>query len=149
MLSAWIIFLSILLPTWIAAQSECYFNAKVVDSETGEPIIGATFRFDGMLINSATDLEGQLRMPVVCGEHSVRFTVVGYKPFARRLNITGDSLQVIEMENIATQIEEVVVTAQGAVRTIETPALGVSVLSMKAVQKIAPAAGEVDVLRGF
>lgn len=148
-LSAWIILFSVFLPSWIAAQSECYFNAKVVDSETGEPLIGATFRFDGMLINSATDLEGKLRMPVLCGEHSARFTVVGYKPYTRRFHITGDSLYMIEMENIATQIEEVVVTAQGAVRTIETPALGVSVLSMKAVQKIAPAAGEVDVLRGL
>lgn len=133
----------------LTAQSICYFRAKVTDAETGEPLIDASFKLDGNAINEVTDAAGQLRVPVTCGEHSVRFSVVGYKPFARRLIVTGDSLFLVKMENIATQIEEVVVTAQGNTRTIETPALGVSILSMKAVEKIAPAAGEVDILRGL
>ncbi len=133
----------------LTAQSSCYFRAKVTDAETGEPLVDASFKLDGNVINKATDAKGEVRVPVLCGEHSVRFSVVGYKPYARRLVVTGDSLLLIEMENIATQIEEVLVTAQSARRTMETPALGVSILSMKAVEKIAPAAGEIDILRGL
>ncbi|MDX1941600.1 MAG: TonB-dependent receptor plug domain-containing protein [Saprospiraceae bacterium] len=145
LLVAWLLLCSIVS----YAQAPCYFYAKVVDSQTFEPLIGASFRLDGKETQVTTDLNGQVRMPVTCAEHTIRFTVVGYKPFAQRMLVEGDSLIQIEMENIATQLEEVVVTAQSAVRTMETPALGVSVLSMKAVQKIAPAAGEVDVLRGL
>lgn len=142
--------LSFLTTSWVAAQSShCTFHAKLVDSETLEPLIGATFKFDGYDIKTTTDLNGEIKVPVQCGEHSVRFSMVGYQSYFRRIDMTEDTLFTIEMENVATQIEEVVVTAQSATRTMETPALGVAVLSMKAVQKISPAAGEVDVLRGL
>ncbi|MFN7119524.1 MAG: carboxypeptidase-like regulatory domain-containing protein [Saprospiraceae bacterium] len=121
----------------------------MIDSETKEPLIGATFKFDGYDIATTTDLQGEIKVPVQCGEHSVRFSMIGYKTYFRRLNMSRDTFYQIEMENIVTQIEEVVVTAQSTARTMETPALGVAMLSMKAVQKIAPAAGEVDVLRGL
>lgn len=129
--------------------SNCTFHVQLVDAETGEPLIGATFKFDGYDIATTTNLKGEIKVPVQCGEHSVRFSMVGYQSYFRRLDMSKDTLLVIQMENTATQIEEVVVTAQSATRTMETPALGVALLSMKAVQKIAPAAGEVDVLRGL
>ncbi len=149
LLSLFVVFLSIASTNWGIAQKNCFFHAKLVDSETGEPLIGATFKYDGNDVNTTTDLKGEIRVPVICGEHSVRFSTIGYKPYFRRLSMVSDTLYLIEMENIVTQIEEVVVTAQGATRTMETPSLGVAILSMKAVQKIAPAAGEVDVLRGL
>lgn len=149
LLFAWGIILLLPAFTWISAQSSCFFHVKLVDSQTSEPLVGATFKYDGNDVSMTSDAQGEIRVPVQCGEHSVRFSIVGYKPFFRRINMVIDTLYLIEMENIATQIEEVVITAQSSVRTMETPALGVAVLSMKAVQKIAPAAGEVDVLRGL
>ncbi|MBK7937208.1 MAG: TonB-dependent receptor plug domain-containing protein [Lewinellaceae bacterium] len=121
----------------------------MTDFQTGEPLTGAALKLDGFETFVATDSSGHLRLPVSCDEHVVKFNLVGYKPFSWRFAISGDSLQAIEMENIQTQIEEVVITSQSTVRTMETPALGVNILSIRAVQKIAPAAGEVDVLRGL
>lgn len=137
------------LTTTTLAQTPCYFNVLVTDEQSGEPLVGASFKLDGAETLVTTDSSGRLRMPVSCDDHTVRFTLVGYKPYSRRLPVRDDSLRVIQMENIATQIEEIVISSQGAVRTLETPALGVSVLSIRAMQKIAPAAGEVDVLRGL
>lgn len=103
-------------------------------------------KLDGKETGVATDLAGRLCMPVTCEEHVVKFQLLGYNTFSRKFTLTGDEIQHIELENIGTQIEEIVISAQSAVRTMETPSLGVNVLSMKAVQKIAPAAGEVDIL---
>jgi hypothetical protein len=135
--------------TWVVAQIPCFLNVKLTDSQTGEPLVGASLKLDGDETLVSTDSLGLLRMPVTCEEHAVRFSLVGYKPFSQRISVSGDKLLPIEMENIATQIEEIVISSQGSVRTLETPALGVSMLSIRAMQKITPAAGEVDILRGL
>jgi len=144
-----VLLLTIAAQTWIVAQIPCYLNVKVVDAQTGEQLRGASLQLDRDETLVSTDSLGRLRMPVSCDEHIVRFSLVGYKPFSQRISVSGDQVLSIEMENISTQIEEVVISSQGSVRTLETPALGVSMLSVKAMQKIAPAAGEVDILRGL
>jgi hypothetical protein len=147
--SCLIVFAWIAINTCIVAQVPCYVHVNVKDALSGEPLPGATFKLDGSETFVATDSTGRLRMPVTCEEHVIRFQLVGYKPLSRRIIISGDIPFDVEMENIATQIEEIVVSSQGSVRTLETPALGVNVLSIRAMQKITPAAGEVDVLRGL
>ena len=145
-----VIFSAICSPILLHAQSApCYVYAKVVDAQTLEPLEGVSFKLDGTDTGLFTDTAGLVRLLVTCEEHTLRFFRLGFKPFSRRVTITGDELYAVEMENISTQMEEVVITSQGNVRTLETPALGVSVLSMKAVKKITPAAGEVDILRGL
>ncbi len=133
----------------ITAQGSCHLDATVVDAQTREPLVGATFKLDGTDLQVATDSNGHIRIPMTCEEHVIRFQLVGYKPYSRKMVISGDVPVELEMENISTQIEEIVISSQSAVRTMETPALGVNMLSMKAVQKLPPAAGEVDILRGL
>ncbi|MCC6283671.1 MAG: carboxypeptidase-like regulatory domain-containing protein, partial [Saprospiraceae bacterium] len=145
----WLGLFIVLTPITITAQTPCYFIPRVTDSQSGEPLIGASLKMDGYESSMSTDSLGMLRMPVTCAEHSVRFQLLGYKPFSRKITVSGQAVVEITMENIATQIEEVVISSQGSTRTMETPALGVSMLNMKAVQKLPPAAGEVDILRGI
>jgi hypothetical protein len=139
----------LLFQTRLIAQSPCYLVAQVNDSQTGKPIFGALLVLDGRETGVESDSKGQVKMPMTCAEHTVTFKFVGFKPFSKRLVIEGETPLSVDMENIATQLEEVVVTSQSAVRTMETPALGVSMLSIKAVQKLPPAAGEVDILRSL
>lgn len=141
--------LLLLFPLTLAAQTPCYFIVKITDGQSGEALAGVSLKMDGEETGMRSDSTGFLKIPVTCAEHNVRLQQLGYKPFSRKITVAGQEEIPIEMENIATQIEEVVVTSQGAVRTMETPALGVSMISMKAVQKLPPAAGEVDILRGI
>jgi hypothetical protein len=143
-----VVFLSALFPR-LYSQTKCYVNARVTDLDNGLPLSGATFTLDFRETLVMTDSTGQFRMPVTCDEHTLSFKLVGYKPWSERLLIKGDSVVQVKMQNIATQIQEVVITSQNAVRTLETPALGVNLLSLRAMQKIAPAAGEVDVLKSL
>ena len=130
-------------------QTPCVLIARVSDLLSGEPLVGATFKLDGLQTDMWTDSVGQIRMPVSCGEHALKFQLLGYKPYFQRFSISGETPVDIKMESISTQIEEIVISSQSAVRTMETPALGVNLLSIKAVQKLPPAAGEVDILRGL
>jgi outer membrane receptor for ferrienterochelin and colicin len=92
-------------------------------------------------------------MGVKCGDHLVNFNVVGYKPFSYRYTTQWsrhvEKPQLVQLESIINQLEEVVVTSQSNTRNLETPSLGVSIMNLKAVQKLPPAAGELDVLRSL
>ncbi|HOY04317.1 MAG TPA: TonB-dependent receptor plug domain-containing protein [Saprospiraceae bacterium] len=143
------VFLLFLVPFSLFSQTPCYFTARVTDAQSGEPLEGASLKLDGRETAMSTDSLGRLKMPVTCAEHTVRLQMLGYKPFNKKVTVAGQEVMEFVMDNIATQIEEVVISSQGSVRTMETPALGVSMLSMKAVQKLPPAAGEVDILRGI
>ena len=144
-----ILFFTILFAQKSIAQTPCYLLIKITDSRNLKPIIGAALKLDGRETGVETDANGEIKMPMTCSEHTILFRLVGFKSAARRLNVSGETPLSIQMENIATQLEEVVITSQSAVRTMETPALGVSMLSIKAIQKLPPAAGEVDVLRSL
>ncbi len=131
------------------SQTPCYLVAQVKDAQSGKPISGALLVLDGNETGVESDANGDLRMPMTCSEHVLGFKFIGFKPYSKKMDITGDTPLSVEMENISTQLEEVVITSQSAVRTMETPALGVNMLSIKAVQKLPPAAGEVDILRSL
>lgn len=143
------VFLLLLASLSLYAQTPCYFVARITDAQSEEPLHGVSLKMDGRETGMSSDSLGRLKMPVTCAEHTIRLQTLGYKPFNKKITVSGQEVQEFSMENIATQIEEVVISSQSSVRTMETPALGVSVLSIKAVQKLPPAAGEVDILRGI
>ena len=130
-------------------NAQCTFIGTVKDSETGKPLEGAIVGFDFQKTDIISDSNGMFTIITTCEEHTVNVRYLGYKPYSWRFTIRGTLPLDIEMINISNQLEEVIVSGQGSVRTVETPALGVNLLSMKAVQKMPPAAGEVDILRGM
>jgi hypothetical protein len=138
-----------LVPFALLAQTNCVINGLVKDLETGLPLDNAVVFFDGKKTTITTDSTGKFYFNVSCGEHTVRVSYVGYVPYSNLMEVNGPMNLDIRLQNKTTQLEEVIVTSQGSVRTTETPALGVNLLSMKAVQKMPPAAGEVDILRGM
>jgi TonB-dependent Receptor Plug Domain len=133
----------------VFAQKPCYLLAKVTDAQSGEKLAGAYLKLDGNDMEVSTDSLGQLRMPMSCQSHGIGFRMQGYKPYFTKLQMEGDTPLDVKMENIGTQIEEVIVSSQSTVRTMETPALGVNLLSMRIIEKIVPAAGEVDILKSL
>jgi CarboxypepD_reg-like domain/TonB-dependent Receptor Plug Domain len=138
-----------LVPFALLAQTNCVINGLVTDLESGQPLDNAVVFFDGKKTTITTDATGKFFFNVSCGEHTVRVSYVGYVPYSNLMEVNGPINLDIRLQNKTTQLEEVIVTSQGSVRTTETPALGVNLLSMKAVQKMPPAAGEVDILRGM
>lgn len=91
-----------------------------------------------------------VRVGVKCGVHDFAFQVYGYKPYARPFDIQARTKPIeIRMENISTMLEEIVISSQSDSRNLESPSLGVSMMNLKAVQKLPPAAGEIDILRSL
>jgi len=92
-------------------------KGKVVDSKTGDPLIGANLVLvETGSIGAATDLKGYYRIDYVpAGEYTLKVTFIGYQPTELRVSVGAEGTLVRDIELIyggALKGEEVIVTAQ-------------------------------------
>jgi outer membrane receptor protein involved in Fe transport len=104
-----IIFLTILLvPTILTAQTGKVFG-KVVDLETGEPLIGANVIIDGTSLGAATDFNGEyFILNVTPGTYTVRARFIGYREQINSnikvyVNLTSEVNFVLPTEEYQTE----------------------------------------------
>ena len=91
-------------------------RGQLVDSETGEPLIGATVMVEGTTQGSITDVDGYFEQSVASGA-TLLFKYVGYKDLTKKITQKGAStdLGIIKMEPDAVMLKDVVVTSSVAV----------------------------------
>jgi outer membrane receptor protein involved in Fe transport len=109
----------IIIPLSIAstyAQESGSIFGKVVDSATGEELIGANIFLEGTTIGAATDIEGNFKISnVPAGTYSLIASMIGYSKFTvTNLEIRPGEQKKLDLSLVseAYQTEEVVVTAR-------------------------------------
>lgn len=126
------------------------FKGKVIDSNTGMPIDGASVVIDFKKSGTLTNKEGEFQVFIPNGEYVFKISHVGYKPYRGRVSIAGkDKEMTISMEDITKQLEEVIVSSVSTRKDIQTPSLGVSILSIKGIKRLPTMMGEVDIMRSL
>ena len=124
-------------------------EGKVLDSKTGEPIVGATISLDFKKTGITTDTSGYYQLFLPNGEYIIKVSHVGYKPFRIKLMLTSDKKLDVTLEDVTKTLEEVIVSSQATRKDIQTPSLGVTLLSIKGIKKLPAMMGEVDVIRSL
>lgn len=103
----------LLLGTGFAAQAQRTLTGSVIDSGSGEPLIGASVIVTGTNIGAATDIDGQFRINNVPNDAaSLTVTYVGYQD--NIVPITGDFI-AIQMQT-GEALEELVVIGYGSAK---------------------------------
>ncbi len=109
----------------IAVMSVCSMSAfaqtttvkgQLVDSETGEPLVGAAVMVEGTTQGSVTDIDGYFKQAVAPNATLV-FKYVGYKDLKQKITRKGASvdLGVIKMQPDAVMLNDVVITSSVAI----------------------------------
>lgn len=109
----------------IAVMSVCSMSAfaqtttvkgQLVDSETGEPLVGAAVMVEGTTQGSVTDIDGYFKQAVAPNATLV-FKYVGYKDLKQKVPRKGASvdLGVIKMQPDAVMLNDVVITSSVAI----------------------------------
>jgi hypothetical protein len=144
------IFLAFILSTHVLyGQTFGSIEGTVVDSLTRQPLPGATINVNYGNLSLVADKEGKFafnyaRKGVVL---VVRF--VGYKPYRVSIeNVEKIKLNVV-LSEISSDLEEIIITSKSQMSAVKRPILGVNSLSIKTLNKIPSALGEVDILRGL
>ncbi len=132
----------------LAAQNTLIGTIK--DAQTGKPIANAVVTLDYEKKGVLSDSNGVFRLSVLVDiEHLFTVRYLGYKSYSLRVPFNGETKIEVLLESVQNQIAEVIVSSQASVRTVESPSLGVNLLSLKSVLKLPPAAGEIDLFRGL
>lgn len=109
----------------IAVMAVCSMSAfaqtitvkgQLVDSETGEPLVGAAVMVEGTTQGSVTDIDGYFKQAVASNATLV-FKYVGYKDLKQKITRKGASvdLGIIQMHPDAVMLSDVVITSSVAI----------------------------------
>ena len=111
-----VLFLLLLLSHAMQAQNTSSIFGKIVDSSTGEELIGANVFLKGTTIGAASDLEGNFRIEKIpAGTYTLIASMVGYtKLTVEQIELKpGDSKKLdLALISEAFETDEVVVTAK-------------------------------------
>jgi len=86
----------------------------VSDNKTGEPLVGANVFLEGTTIGATTDFNGEyVIISIPAGNFTLRVSYLGYKAVDLPIKATVENQVIdIELESVALEGEEVVVSAQ-------------------------------------
>ncbi|MFN3849697.1 MAG: TonB-dependent receptor [Spirosomataceae bacterium] len=121
----------------------------VRDSLDGTPLIGATININYGEMGLTTDDKGYFEIQLPSKEVIFLVRYVGYKTYRETVRLRADVTREIKLLKVANDLEEVIVTSKANVNDIKRPILGVNTLSIKTLQKVPTAMGEIDILRGL
>lgn len=117
----YILILLILLSSTMA-YSQNTLKAVLRDSETNQPLIGATAAVQGTAIGASADANGELELRnIPDGKQVIRFGYIGYEDRVDTFNfpLTQSTPLIVLLEPGGEELEEVVVTTTRSSRTIE------------------------------
>ena len=98
------------------ASAQTTVRGQLVDSETGEPLVGAAVMVEGTTQGSVTDIDGYFKQSVASNA-TLLFKYVGYKDQKKKITQKGASvdLGIIRMQPDAVMLADVTITSSVAV----------------------------------
>ena len=129
-----------------ANQTMAVINGKMVDSETGEPLIGATIYAQELEKGAVTDVDGRFSIVLPPGKYTVDFNCMGMKPGHYYLDVlSGGNLDIMMNKNLIP-ISEVVIEGS-RFHNVRGTQMGFERLDHKIVKEIPVVLGERDLLK--
>lgn len=120
---------SVLVLTQILFSQTAQITGTVRDNETGDPLTGASIKFDKTK-GAITDASGKFTLNIPVGEHDLSISYIGYKTDKRKVNYQeGDKQNIdVKLKSSAIQISQVMAVSQyrknSAKETVTTEVIG-------------------------
>lgn len=114
-----IILLSVAIQTGLIAGTTGKIVGRVIDAETGEPLIGLNVIVENTSLGAACDIDGYYYiLNVHPGTYSMRFMMIGYRnTIVNNVQVSSDHTTTIDgqVSQIVLDAEAVIVVAQRAI----------------------------------
>ncbi|MGZ4091289.1 MAG: TonB-dependent receptor, partial [Bacteroidia bacterium] len=118
----------------------------ILDSKTGEPVIGASIVVDHTSINTLSDQYGYYTISMPPGRHTLSIQNIGMKDTKREIMINGDGRFNIEMQTQIISLKNVVISPEKA-SNIRSLQMGVEKIDIKSIKQVPVVFGEADILK--
>jgi hypothetical protein len=140
--------LLICLPLWSYSQ-KFTLNGYVKDAANGEALISATVYIKSLNTGVVTNEYGFYSITVPAGSYEVSYSYIGYQTQTKKLELTANLRQDVELITEAEQLEEVVVQAELEQANVQNREMSTNRLTINAIIKMPSFLGEADVLRSL
>ena len=127
-------------------NAQAIINGRIIDAETGEPVVGATIYLEDLKKGLATDVDGRFSLVIPPGKYLTTFNCLGMEPLQKILQVySGGNLQV-QMDKALIPISEVVIRA-GNYENVNSNRMGFDRLNYSFTKEIPVVLGEKDLLK--
>ena len=130
-------------------DSVCELTGSIKDGTSGLDLIGANIFVTKINIGGSTDENGQFSLQIPVGTYKIRVSYIGYNTQEYILDISGGGVLDFVLEPSSDRLEEVVITASDPKQNLESVRMGVSRLSVAAIEALPPFIGETDILKSL
>ncbi|MGD2033837.1 MAG: carboxypeptidase-like regulatory domain-containing protein [Bacteroidales bacterium] len=116
-------------------SAQVLVSGKVYDARTNEPIIGANVIASELQKGTISDNEGNYRLDLPQGKHTIVFSFMGYETLNRSVNCNKDKIDLdAGLQESVTQIDEVEITAKSEARQLREQAMPIAVITLEELQ---------------
>jgi CarboxypepD_reg-like domain/TonB-dependent Receptor Plug Domain len=119
---------------------------RVLDQETGEPLISVTVYIAETKSGALTDINGFFTIVLAQGKYNVQIEYMGYEKQKYLLEVLADGNLTVRMKKAAIQMKEVVISGERKT-DIRAKEPGLDQISIKSVKSLPMMMGERDILK--
>jgi hypothetical protein len=122
-------------------------KGKVVDGQSGEPLVGAIIFETKGRTGTSTGAGGEFALELPTGDHQMQFSYVGLQSSVYRIRLIEDGYEEFELFEESHAIGEVTVVGKNA--DLPRSQLGMVQMTSVAIKRLPALMGEADVMRGI
>jgi len=146
----WLLWLFFLSSVITMAQSNHTISGIITDKSNGESVFGATVFLNGTNIGGVTNEYGFYSITAPEGSYVLTVSYMGFSDITINIDLTQDVKHDVEIDQLTSELEEVVVKAEGVERAIlRKPEMSVAKMNIGTVKQMPVVLGEVDVLKSL
>ncbi|SHJ63786.1 TonB-dependent receptor [Aquimarina spongiae] len=146
----WLLWLFFLSSVISMAQNNHTVSGTITDKSNGESIFGATVFLNGTNIGGVTNEYGFYSITAPEGSYVLTVSYMGFSDVTINIDLTQDVKHDVEIDQLTSELEEVVVKAEGVERAIlRKPEMSVAKMNIGTVKQMPVVLGEVDILKSL
>ena len=146
----WLLWLFFLSSVITMAQNNHTISGIITDKSNGESVFGATVFLNGTNIGGVTNEYGFYSITAPEGSYVLTISYMGFSDVTINIDLTEDVKHDVEIDQLTSELEEVVVKAEGVERAIlRKPEMSVAKMNIGTVKQMPVVLGEVDVLKSL
>lgn len=136
-------------PIKYGKYSKAIVRGKVIDGETGEPLIGAVIYIESLTQGTSTNLNGDYSIELPVGEHLLKLSYIGYGESYYPIRLLSPGILNLEIFEQSHALESVSIFAKREDLNISQTQMSIIRIDAKSIRLLPTSFGEIDVIKSI
>ena len=124
-------------------------SGKILNAQTGKPLIGARIIIDQLKKSTSTDRVGNYTITIPIGEYDLSLNYPGFEQNNRTIKVSGNGIVDFELTEKSIMLKEVVVTDKALDLNVIRTQMSSIRLNAKTIKELPMFLGEKDIIKSI